>query len=108
MEMGSLPPGFSSPTSTSTIASGPDSPGTQASRTAAQWAAAHCAAVLLAWVPGESGPEAIVDVLVGDENPGGKLPISIPRHVGQVPVSYRHHPTGGRSNWKGAYVDGPA
>jgi beta-glucosidase len=58
-------------------------------------------------VPGEAGPEAIVDVLVGDENPGGKLPISVPRTVGQVPVSYRHHPTGGRSNWKGAYVDGP-
>ena len=75
---------------------------------AIEWAAAHCAAVLLAWVPGESGPEAIVDVLVGDENPGGKLPISIPRNVGQVPLSYRHHPTGGRSNWKGAYVDGPA
>lgn len=75
---------------------------------AIEWAAGHCAAVLLAWVPGESGPDAIVDVLVGDENPGGKLPISIPRHVGQVPVSYRHHPTGGRSNWKGAYVDGLA
>ena len=33
---------------------------------------------------------------------------SVPRHVGQVPVSYRHHPTGGRSNPKGDYVDGPA
>ena len=41
------------------------------------------------------------------ENPGGKLPISVPRNVGQVPVSYRHHPTGGRSNSKGDYVDGP-
>jgi beta-glucosidase len=74
---------------------------------ALEWAALHCAAVLLAWVPGEAGPEAIVDVLVGDENPGGKVPISMPRHVGQVPLSYRHHPTGGRSNWKGPYVDGP-
>jgi beta-glucosidase len=62
---------------------------------------------MLAWVPGEAGPEAIAEALVGDENPGGKLPISVPRHVGQVPVSYRHHPTGGRSNWKGDYVDGP-
>jgi beta-glucosidase len=44
---------------------------------------------------------------VGDENPGGKLPISMPRSVGQVPVTYRHHPTGGRSTWKGDYVDGP-
>jgi beta-glucosidase len=75
---------------------------------AIEWAAANCAAVLLAWAPGEAGPEAIVDVLVGAENPGAKLPISIPRNVGQVPVSYRHHPTGGRSNWKGPYVDGPA
>ncbi len=71
------------------------------------WAAEHCAAVLLAWVPGEAGPEAIADVLVGVENPGGHLPISVPRNVGQVPVSYRHHPTGGRSNPKGSYVDGP-
>ena len=75
---------------------------------AIEWAARHCAAVLLAWVPGEAGPEAIVEALVGDQNPGGKLPISVPRHVGQVPVSYRHHPTGGRSTWKGDYVDGPA
>jgi beta-glucosidase len=74
---------------------------------AIEWAAEHCAAVLLAWVPGDAGPEAIADVLVGVENPGGKLPISIPRHVGQVPISYRHHPTGGRSNPKGPYVDGP-
>lgn len=72
------------------------------------WAADHCAAVLLAWVPGDAGPDAVADILVGAENPGGKLPISIPRHVGQVPVSYRHHPTGGRSNPKGPYVDGPA
>ena len=41
-------------------------------------------------------------------NPGGKLPITIPRHVGQVPLTYRHHPTGGRSNWKIDYVDGPS
>ena len=74
---------------------------------AIDWAAEHCAAIVLAWVPGDAGPEAIVDVLVGAENPGGKLPISIPRHVGQIPLSYRHHPTGGRSNPKGPYVDGP-
>ena len=74
---------------------------------AIEWAARHCAAVLLAWVPGDAGPKAIVAALVGDENPGGKLPVSVPRHVGQVPVSYRHHPTGGRSNPKGDYVDGP-
>ena len=74
---------------------------------AIEWAASHCSAVMLAWVPGDAGPEAIAAALFGDHNPGGKLPISIPRHVGQVPVSYRHHPTGGRSTWKGDYVDGP-
>jgi beta-glucosidase len=75
---------------------------------AIEWAATHCAAILLAWVPGEAGPQAIVAALAGDENPGGKLPISVPSHVGQVPLSYRHHPSGGRSNWKGDYVDGPS
>jgi beta-glucosidase len=73
---------------------------------ALEWAAKHCAAVLLAWVPGDAGPDAIAEILAGDVSPGGKLPISIPRHVGQVPLSYRHHPSGGRSNWKGDYVDG--
>jgi beta-glucosidase len=73
---------------------------------AIEWAARNCAAVLLAWVPGDAGPEAIVDVLVGDHNPGGKLPVSFPRHVGQVPLSYRHHPSGGQSQWKVDYVDG--
>jgi beta-glucosidase len=63
---------------------------------------------LLAWVPGDAGPEAIADVLVGECDPGGRLPITMPRRVGQVPMTYRHHPTGGRSNPTGAYVDGPA
>jgi beta-glucosidase len=74
---------------------------------AIEWAAGHCAAILLAWVPGEAGPDAIAGALAGDVNPGGKLPISVPRNVGQIPLSYRHHPTGGRSNPKGDYVDGP-
>ena len=43
----------------------------------------------------------------GQTNPGGKLPVSVPRHVGQVPLTYRHHPTGGRSQPRGDYVDGP-
>jgi beta-glucosidase len=73
---------------------------------ALEWAARHCSAILLAWVPGEAGPRAVADALIGAVNPGGKLPVSVPRHVGQVPLSYRHHPTGGRSNPKGDYVDG--
>jgi beta-glucosidase len=75
---------------------------------AIEWAADHCAAVLLAWVPGEAGPAAIADILAGDVDPGGRLPVTIPRHVGQVPLTYRHHPTGGKSNWKIDYVDGPS
>ena len=71
------------------------------------WASRHCAAILLAWVPGDAGPDAIADALTGDVNPGGKLPVSMPRDVGQVPLTYRHHPTGGRSHPKGDYVDSP-
>ncbi len=71
------------------------------------WAAEHCAAILLAWVPGDAGPDAIAGVLSGAVNPSGKLPVSMPRHVGQLPLTYRHHPTGGHSHPKGDYVDAP-
>ena len=71
------------------------------------WAARNCAAVLLAWVPGEAGPSAIAAVLAGDADPGGRLPVTVPHNVGQVPLTYRHHPTGGQSHWKVDYVDGP-
>jgi beta-glucosidase len=64
------------------------------------------AAVVYAWVPGQEGPEALADVLFGAVNPGGKLPISVPRHVGQIPVYYNHKPSGGRSQIHGPYVDG--
>lgn len=65
------------------------------------------AAVLLAWLPGQEGGEAVADVVAGAFNPGGKLPISFPRSVGQLPVFYGHKVSGGRSHWKGDYVDGP-
>ena len=71
------------------------------------WADEHVSAILLAWVPGDSGPNAIAQTLAGDANPGGKLPITFPRQVGQVQRTYRHHPTGGRSHPKVDYVDGP-
>jgi beta-glucosidase len=63
------------------------------------------AAVLMAWLPGECGPAAIADALVGDVSPGGKLPISYPRSSGQLPLFYSHKLSGGRSHWKGDYVD---
>lgn len=72
------------------------------------WAHEHCAAVLLAWLPGQEGAGAIADALTGGLNPGGKLPISFPRSSGQVPVFYGHKPSGGRSHWRGDYVDAPS
>ena len=72
------------------------------------WLHEHCAAVLLAWLPGQEGAGAIVDAMTGEANPGGKLPISYPRTVGQLPVFYGHKVSGGRSHWKGAYVDSPS
>jgi beta-glucosidase len=57
------------------------------------WAAAHIPAILVAWHPGMEGGNAIADLLFGDANPGGKLPISWPRNVGQVPVYYAHNLT---------------
>ena len=65
------------------------------------------AAVLLAWLPGQEGGAAIAEALAGTVNPGGKLPISFPRSVGQLPVFYGHKVSGGRSHWHGEYVDGP-
>jgi beta-glucosidase len=64
------------------------------------------AAVLLAWLPGQEGGPAIAETLAGANNPGGKLPISFPRSVGQLPVFYGHKVSGGRSHWHGEYVDG--
>lgn len=69
------------------------------------WIAEHIPAILEAWLPGEEGGAAIADVLFGDANPGGKLPMTFPRAVGQVPVFYNHKPSGGRSNWHGDYVE---
>jgi beta-glucosidase len=69
-------------------------------------AAGRAAAVVEAWVPGDEGAAAIADVLFGDADPGGKLPVTVPRHVGQVPIYYAHKPSGGRSHWHGDYVDG--
>ncbi len=52
------------------------------------WATANADALLTAWYPGQEGGNAIADVIFGDYNPAGRLPISIPRHEGQIPVYY--------------------
>ena len=57
------------------------------------WAAEHVPAILEAWYPGTEGGNAIADVLFGDVNPGGKLPVSWPRATGQVPTYYNHNRT---------------
>jgi beta-glucosidase len=57
-----------------------------------------------AWLPGEEGGPAVAEVLFGEANPGGKLPVTFPRHVGQVPIFYNHKPSGMKSHWWGDYV----
>ena len=51
-------------------------------------------AVIDAWYPGERGGDAVADVLFGDANPAGRLPITFPVEEGQLPLSYNHKPTG--------------
>lgn len=66
------------------------------------------AAVLLAWVPGVEGGGAIADVLLGAVAASGRLPVTLPRTVGQVPLHHAHRSGGGRSQFWGDYTDSPA
>jgi beta-glucosidase len=68
------------------------------------WLSGSANAILEAWLPGEEGGTAIAQVLFGDVNPGGKLPLTFPRHVGQLPIFYNHKPSGMKSHWYGDYV----
>lgn len=52
------------------------------------WAAENADALLCAWYPGQEGGSAVADILFGDYNPAGRLPLSVPRSVGQIPIHY--------------------
>jgi beta-glucosidase len=73
-----------------------------------RWAAEHVPAILEAWFPGTVGGDAVADVVFGDVNPGGKLPISWPRAAGQEPIYYNHnltHEPEDRPEFKSRYWD---
>lgn len=75
---------------------------------ATRWIAEHVPAIVEAWCPGEKGGAAVADVLFGDYNPSGHLPITIPRHVGQLPVYYNYPPSKKywlENAWGKPYVD---
>lgn len=72
------------------------------------WIAENVSAVLEAWNPGEKGGNAVADILFGDVNPSGKLPVTFPRHAGQLPVYYNHKPSKPywlEKGWGNSYAD---
>jgi beta-glucosidase len=78
-----------------------------------RWLAEHVPGIAEAWEPGEKGGDAVADILFGDYNPSGRLAITIPRHVGQLPDCYNYQPSKGywiSHGWNAAhsYVDMPA
>jgi len=75
------------------------------------WVVENVPAVLEAWMGGTESGNAIADVLFGDVNPGGKLPVTWPRTVGQVPIYYNHMNTGrppdANNRYTSKYLDVP-
>ncbi len=76
------------------------------------WVAENADAILETWFAGTQGGNAIADALFGDINPGGKLPLTFPRSVGQIPIYYNHK-NGGRppvdptNKYSSKYLDMP-
>ena len=76
-----------------------------------RWAAENIPAIVEAWNCGEQGGKAVADILFGDFNPEGHLPITFPRHSGQLPVYYNYKPSKEhwiKDGWGEAYADMPA
>ena len=75
------------------------------------WIVDNVPSILEAWMGGTQSGNAIADVLFGDVNPGGKLPVTFPRTVGQVPIYYNHMNTGrppeAENRYTSKYYDGP-
>jgi beta-glucosidase len=59
---------------------------------AVNWAAEHIPSIVEMWFPAEEGGHALADVLFGDYNPAGRLPLTVPKHVGQIPFNFPAHP----------------
>jgi beta-glucosidase len=56
------------------------------------WAEKNCEAIIEAWIPGKYGGEALADIIFGDYNPGGKLTVTFPKSVGQIPMCFPSKP----------------
>ncbi|HEU4322006.1 MAG TPA: glycoside hydrolase family 3 N-terminal domain-containing protein [Roseiflexaceae bacterium] len=70
--------------------------------------AAHANALLLLFPPGEEGGSGLADVLTGAVSPSGRLPVTLPRSVGQVPIHTSYRAGGGRVMFFGDYTDSPS
>ncbi len=80
---------------------------------ALQWESEHVPAIVETWFSGVQGGNAIADILFGDANPSGKLPVTFPRSLGQVPLYYSYLSTGRpvgvdpEGKWQSMYLDSP-